>query len=91
MLIARAAGQTLENSFRGRIFEPLGMKDTAFSVPANKLDRFGSYYSLHPQTNKLDVTDPAAGQWSRPPKFIRVGRSLIQRRPDAVSDSATSQ
>src|SRR5207249_3350255 len=34
VLIARAAGQPLEAFFRERIFAPLGMKDTSFSVPS---------------------------------------------------------
>ena len=33
VLIARASDQPLETFFRERIFEPLGMKDTSFSVP----------------------------------------------------------
>src|SRR6266704_835248 len=40
VLIARASGQPLETFFRERIFEPLGMEDTGFSVPATKLERF---------------------------------------------------
>lgn len=42
VLLARASGQSLESSFRERIFEPLGMKDTGFSVPAEKLDRLAT-------------------------------------------------
>jgi CubicO group peptidase (beta-lactamase class C family) len=42
VLIARASGQTFETFLRERVFEPLGMKDTAFSVPAEKLDRFAT-------------------------------------------------
>src|SRR5438128_3433075 len=38
VLIARATSQPLETFLRARIFEPLGMKDTGFSVPAEKLD-----------------------------------------------------
>jgi len=42
VLIARAAGQEFETFLRERIFEPLGMKDTGFSVPAAKLDRLAT-------------------------------------------------
>jgi len=85
VLIARASGQTLETFFRERIFAPLGMKDTAFSVPADKLDRFGPFYSLDPQTKKLNVTDPAAGQWSRPPKFPAGGGGLVSTVDDYLA------
>ena len=42
VLIARASGQPLETFLRERLFEPLGMKDTGFSVPAAKLDRLAT-------------------------------------------------
>jgi CubicO group peptidase (beta-lactamase class C family) len=85
VLIARASGQTLKRFFRERIFEPLGMKDTGFSVPSNKLDRFGPCYSLDPQSKKLNVTDPAAGQWSRPPKFPAGGGGLVSTVDDYLA------
>lgn len=42
VLIARASGQPLETFLRERLFEPLGMKDTGFSVPASALDRLAT-------------------------------------------------
>ncbi len=39
VLIARASGKSFGTFLRQRLFDPLGMKDTAFSVPASKLDR----------------------------------------------------
>jgi CubicO group peptidase (beta-lactamase class C family) len=85
VLIARASGQPLETFFRERIFEPLGMKDTSFSVPPNKLDRFESCYSLNPQSKKLEVADPANGQWSHPPVFPAGGSSLVSTVDDYVA------
>ena len=35
-LIARVSGQSLGTFMRERIFDPLGMKDTAFHVPSRK-------------------------------------------------------
>jgi len=43
-LIARATGMSFGEALRERIFEPLGMKDTAFSVSADSLDRFATAY-----------------------------------------------
>ncbi len=51
VLIARAAGQTLEQFLRERIFAPLGMKDTGFYVPAGKLDRLPPSYMADPATS----------------------------------------
>jgi CubicO group peptidase (beta-lactamase class C family) len=42
VLIARASGQPLETFLRERIFEPLSMRDTSFSVPATRLDRLST-------------------------------------------------
>ena len=44
VLLARASGQPLETFLRERLFEPLGMKDTGFSVPAASLDRLATSY-----------------------------------------------
>ena len=38
-LVERLSGQTLEQFFHERIFEPLGMRDTYFNVPAEKTER----------------------------------------------------
>ena len=40
------SGQTLAEFFQQRIFKPLGMKDTAFSVPADKVGRFTNCYTF---------------------------------------------
>ncbi len=39
-----ATGKTLEEFYQERIFKPLGMKDTSFYLPKNKLDRFPTLY-----------------------------------------------
>src|SRR5436309_8666069 len=49
VLIARASGQSFETFLRERIFEPLGMKDTGFSVPTTKLDRLATSYWTDPE------------------------------------------
>jgi CubicO group peptidase (beta-lactamase class C family) len=82
VLIARASDQPLETFFRERIFEPLGMKDTSFSVPVGKLDRFVSCYSFSPQTKKLEVTDTPNGQWSHSPIFPSGGGGLVSTVDD---------
>jgi len=49
-LIEVISGQTLDQFFRKNIFDPLGMKDSYFNVPASKADRLASVYtedSLH--------------------------------------------
>jgi len=69
VLIARASGQRLETFLRERIFAPLGMKDTGFSVPSTKLDRLATSYWTSPETGRSSpMTRPrAANGAARPP------------------------
>lgn len=70
VLIARAAGQPLESFLRERIFKPLGMKDTGFSIPAVKLDWLAACYEVNPETRALVQVDGVEdSEWSRPPTF----------------------
>ena len=86
VLIARAAGQPLETFFRERIFEPLGMKDTGFSVPESKLDRLATSYWTNPGTGALELYDEArGGQWSRPPAFPSGGGGLVSTIDDYLT------
>jgi CubicO group peptidase (beta-lactamase class C family) len=41
------SGKPLDEFFRTRIFEPLGMKDTYFFPPENKLDRLATAYTYY--------------------------------------------
>jgi CubicO group peptidase (beta-lactamase class C family) len=83
VLIARAAGQPLETFLRERIFEPLGMNDTSFSVPAEKLGRLATSYQVNPGTGALEVYDDAeGGQWSRPPLFPSASGGLVSTVDD---------
>lgn len=44
ILIERASGEKLDTFMNRKIFEPLGMKDTGFSVRAGQADRLASLY-----------------------------------------------
>jgi CubicO group peptidase (beta-lactamase class C family) len=83
VLIARVTGQSFETFLRERIFEPLGMKDTGFHVPADKIDRLPTLYAPDPQTGEFHVWDEAAGgRWSQPPAFQGGGGGLVSTADD---------
>ena len=83
VLIARVSGQPLETFFRERIFEPLGMKDTSFSVPPGKLDRLATAYLPNAATGALEVQDGVEGSaWSHPPAFPDGGGGLVSTIDD---------
>jgi CubicO group peptidase (beta-lactamase class C family) len=75
VLIARVSGRTLGTFLRERIFEPLGMKDTAFHVPREKITRLPGVYFFNRQANRLDsFDDPANSAWaSEPPSESGAG------------------
>jgi CubicO group peptidase (beta-lactamase class C family) len=84
VLVARAAGQPLDVFMHERLFEPLGMKDTAFSVPAAKIDRLATSYMVQ-RSGKLDVWDPVHGEWSHPPKFPSGAAGLVSTADDFLA------
>ena len=52
-VIERASGQTFDVFLEERIFKPLKMNDTSFSVPASKVDRFTSLYAYPGDLGRL--------------------------------------
>ena len=82
-LIARVSGQSLGTFMRERIFDPLGMKDTAFHVPPEKIDRLPAFYFFNRQTNKLDFFDDVANSaWRSEPPFESGGGGLVSTIDD---------
>src|ERR1035441_7802533 len=48
-LIGKISGKPFEQFLKERIFDPLGMNDTDFFVPADKAGRFAACYSADQQ------------------------------------------
>jgi CubicO group peptidase (beta-lactamase class C family) len=83
ILLERVSGQPLEQCFRRRIFEPLGMVDTAFSVPAEKLSRLVTSYQPDPVSGHIGVLDPAEDSWwARPPALANAAGWLVSTIDD---------
>jgi CubicO group peptidase (beta-lactamase class C family) len=83
VLIARVSGQSLGTFMRERIFDPLGMKDTSFNVPAEKLGRFTACYRFNRQTSALDLYDGVEDSaWRPEPPFESGGGGLVSTIDD---------
>nr|WP_244312874.1 serine hydrolase domain-containing protein [Microbispora hainanensis] len=83
VLVSRVTGQPFEEFLRERVFEPLGMTDTGFHVPAGKIDRLPALYAPDPQTGEFLVWDEAkGGRWSEPPAFQGGGGGLVSTVDD---------
>ena len=81
VLIERVAGAPLADVMRERVFEPLGMADTGFWVPAGKMGRFATFYAPGDE-GELHVVDRPGGWWSAPPKLPDAAASLVSTVDD---------
>lgn len=62
-LVEVVSGKSLQRFFHEEILDPLGMADTAFSIPSSKLERFASCY-FHTEKDPLHLVDePATTQY----------------------------
>jgi CubicO group peptidase (beta-lactamase class C family) len=86
VLIARVAGQSFGKFLRERLFEPLGMKDTSFQLPADKVSRLPGFYFFNRQSNqsnKLDFfDDPKKSAWTSESGFEAGGGALLSTIDD---------
>ncbi|GAA2365811.1 serine hydrolase [Nonomuraea africana] len=83
VLVRRVTDQSLETFLKERLFGPLGMQDTGFHVPADKIHRFPTSYAHDPETGGLVVWDEAAGgKYSSPPVFEAGGDGLVSTVDD---------
>lgn len=70
VLIARAAGQPLDGFLRERLFGPLGMNDTGFFVPPDKIGRFTACHAVDFATGRDIGYDPVGGD--KPPSRVKL-------------------
>ena len=73
-----ASGMSLDAFFRKRIFEPLGMNDTFFSVPEDKVGRLMACYARNPVSGVTGLADPAgkASAYAKKPNVFSGGGGL---------------
>lgn len=82
-LVEVVSGLSLPDFFRTRIFEPLGMRDTAFQVDADQMPRFAANYERDPKTRSFRlVDDPETGRYAKPPVFVSGGGGLVSTQAD---------
>jgi CubicO group peptidase (beta-lactamase class C family) len=100
VLMARVSNQPLETFLRERLFDPLGMKDTGFSVPTSKLQRLSTLYWsgldervancwidwCPPPSGTLVIRDaPGNSKWSIPPDFPSAATGLVSTTDDYLA------
>lgn len=86
VLIARVSGQSFPTFLQERIFGPLGMKDTAFFVPRDKLHRLPTSYVANQATGTIVAFDnPATSRWATAPTFPSGGGGLVSTVDDYLA------
>ena len=95
-LIGKISGMPFEQFLQERIFDPLGMADTGFFVPADKAHRFAACYnadpggmmSFHATEKKGGLSlqdDPTTSSFLAPPSFISGGGGLCSTAADYLT------
>ncbi|MFF3090987.1 serine hydrolase domain-containing protein [Streptomyces nojiriensis] len=83
VLVSRVTGKTFEEALREHVFGPLGMEDTGFHVPDDKIDRLPLLYAPDPQSGEFHVWDESkGGRWNIPPAFHGGGGGLVSTADD---------
>src|SRR5437868_15309077 len=95
-LVGKISGMPFEQFLKARIFDPLGMTDTDFHVPASKAHRFAACYSadpgggmtFHAGQRREGLTlqdDPTKSSFLSPPSLISGGGGLCSTTADYLT------
>ena len=83
-IVQKLSGMPFEEFLEKRIFKPLGMVDTAFYVPKEKLNRFAAFYS-YDKDGKLQVVGVKDGlnhDFAAKPTLSSGGGGLVSTATD---------
>ena len=92
-LVEILSGMPLDEFFRRRIFQPLGMVDTGFYVPSDQLERLAGFYSTDTDGGLIDLSTAdlsdgvyfLSGGWihkDKNPRFLSGGGGLVSTAAD---------
>ena len=81
-LVEALSGMPLDRYFAEHIFDPLGMRDTAFSVAPEKVERFAANYERGPDKTLRLLDDPQGSPYRVHPTFFSGGGGLTGTTAD---------
>ena len=81
-LVEIISGQRFDDYLRETIFEPLGMRDTGFSVPDDKVERFAACYRRDSSKKLVLADDPQSSGYRQEPSFLSGGGGLVSTTGD---------
>jgi len=84
-IVEIVSGQALDAFFANQIFAPLGMEDTGFYVPDDKIDRLTACYQKNPLNGEISLFDGAGTgttMFNERPTWINAGGGLVSTARD---------
>jgi len=81
-LVAGISGRPFEQFLRERVIEPLGMIDTDFYVPPEKIGRFAANYAPGDNGSLKLVDDPRDSRYGAPRRLCSGGGGLVSTAAD---------
>ena len=81
-LVEIMSGQRFDEYLRETIFEPLGMTDTGFVVPDDKVHRFAACYRRDSSKRLVLLDDPQRSGYREQPSFLSGGGGLVATTSD---------
>jgi len=88
-IVGKVSGMPFDAFLKARIFDPLGMVDTAFYVPAEKVSRFCACYAVGALGSTVVSADapalqddPRTSPYLEPPTFLSGGGGLVSTAAD---------
>ncbi|MBY8827461.1 serine hydrolase domain-containing protein [Hephaestia mangrovi] len=81
-VVQRVSGMELDAFFAEHIFAPLGMADTFFQVPADKLERLTDCYTFVAGKGRVMYDPGATSAWARRPTQLSGGGGLVSSTHD---------
>jgi len=84
VLIEKVSGYSLDHYFQHNIFDPIGMVDTSFHVPADKAHRLAPMYVCDAQSQTLTKVEsfPHSGAYVTPQVRLSGGGGLVSSLQD---------
>lgn len=82
LIVERVSGMKLDRFLEERIFAPLGMSDTFFHVPADKVHRLVDCWAFEPGKGARLYDKGEKSVWSRPPRLLAGGAGLVSTVAD---------
>ena len=81
-LVEILSGRPFDEYLREQIFQPLGMVDTGYTVPAEKVPRYTASYLRAPDGGMTLYDDPADSAYARPKTLVTGSTGLVSTAAD---------